>query len=281
MARPGIAGIAAAALIALLAMGRGAGAGPLAAGTTEQPVAGRTAYVHVPARLPAGGARGLVLVLHGGLGNAGRIATQGAEHGLNLDALADQRGFVVAYLDGTRVSKVLGDTFLGWNAGGGCCGVPAGQGVDDVRYVADAAAELARRYGIDAHRVYGLGHSNGAMMLQRVACEAGVFAGVVAVAGPLNLAESTCPAARGRRVLAVHGEDDANVPVAGGVGPRGVSRVAFQPEVHSQALMQAAGADYQLLLVPGADHYLAHIDDVLARDGGQTVAQRAVTFFGL
>ncbi len=256
-------------------------AGTTFAGTTEQVVEGRTAYVHVPDRLPAGGARGLVLVLHGGLGNPERIASKGAEHGLNLDELADQHGFVVAYLAGTRVAKKLGNRFLGWNAGGGCCGVPAETDVDDVHYVTAAAAELARHYGVDAGHVYGLGHSNGAMMLQRVVCEAGVFAGIVAVAGPLNLAASDCPAARGRRVLAIHGEDDGNVPVAGGVGPKGVSKVAFQPEAHSQALMQAAGARYELLLVPGADHYLVHIDDVLTKGGGQSVAERAVESFGL
>jgi len=267
-----------AVLAALVAL---AGAAAASAGTTELALDGRTAYVHVPDRLPAGGARGLVLVLHGGLGNPERISAKGAEHGLNLDALGDEHGFVVAYLAGTRVSKVLGEKFLGWNAGGGCCGVPADEGVDDVRYVVDAATALTRANGIDASHVYGLGHSNGAMMLQRVVCEAGVFAGVVAVAGPLNLAQADCPAARGRRVLAVHGEDDANVPMDGGVGPKGVSRVSFQAEAHSQALMRAAGARYELLRVPGADHYLAHIDDALTKAGGKTVAERAVEFFGL
>ena len=119
--------------------------------------------------------------------------------------------------------------------------MPAEEGIDDVHYVAAAATTLAHRYGIGTGHVYGLGHSNGAMMLQRVVCEAGVFERIVAVAGPLNLAESSCPAARGRQVLAVHGEEDANVPVSGGVGPRGISHVAFQSEAHSQALMRGAG----------------------------------------
>jgi len=62
------------------------------AATTELPLEGRFAYVYVPDRLPAGGARRLVLVLHGGLGNPERIAHLGSRHGLNLDALADALG---------------------------------------------------------------------------------------------------------------------------------------------------------------------------------------------
>src|SRR6185312_13904637 len=94
----------------------------LAAGVERIDIGGREAIVYTPARLPPSGQRALVIVLHGGLGNAERIEAGKSEHGLNLDALAEADGFVVAYLNGTPVTRMMGADMLGWNAGGGCCG---------------------------------------------------------------------------------------------------------------------------------------------------------------
>lgn len=168
----------------------------LARASTVESYDGRQMIVHVPDRVPPSGSRALVVVLHGGLGNAQRIASRQAESGLNLDAIADRNGFIVAYLSGTPVTRRFGSQFLGWNAGGGCCGVSAVNNIDDVAYIKGAVATLAGRYGIDRARVYGIGHSNGAIMAQRLACETHLFAAVVAISGPLNLQVSSCPAAR-------------------------------------------------------------------------------------
>src|SRR4051812_24153318 len=46
------------------------------AADTVDHYAGRDMIVHVPARLPASGSRALVVVLHGGMGNADRIANR-------------------------------------------------------------------------------------------------------------------------------------------------------------------------------------------------------------
>jgi polyhydroxybutyrate depolymerase len=242
---------------------------------------GREMLVFAPPHLAPPGARALVLVLHGGLGNAGRIADRQAESGLNLNAVAAKDGFVVAYLNGTPVTRLLGGKFLGWNAGGGCCGVPARDDVDDVGYIQGAIAELSGRYGIAPGRVYGIGHSNGAMMLQRMACETKAFAAIVAVSGPLNIRDAQCPAAAGTRILAIHGADDKNVPLAGGVGPRGLSRLDFNSEENSANAFARAGAHYTLQVVPGADHFLDHIDAAILKAESVTIAQKASGFFGL
>jgi hypothetical protein len=116
-------------------------ASPASAQPAGDPVdhyGGRDMVLHVPARLPPTGARALVIVLHGGMGSADRIVGRQAESGLNLDAIADRDGFVVAYLNGTPVTRLLGSRALGWNAGGGCCGQPAQTGVDDVAYIGGA-----------------------------------------------------------------------------------------------------------------------------------------------
>jgi poly(3-hydroxybutyrate) depolymerase len=129
--------------------------------------------------------------------------------------------------------------------------------------------------------VYALGHSNGAMMAQRMECETGLFAAAVAVSGPLNLDVAKCPGARGLRILAIHGVDDANVPVAGGRGTKGISDVVFTSEQHSQQVFEESGASYTLQLVDGADHFAGHIDAVLQRNEGVSLGAKALRFFGL
>jgi poly(3-hydroxybutyrate) depolymerase len=240
---------------------------------------GRDLLVVAPAHPSA--ARALVIVLHGGFGRAERIASGKSERSLNLDALAAQQGFHVAYLNGTKVARMLPESMRGWNAGGGCCGLPFSEGVDDVGYIEGAVRHLVAEYSLDPRQVYGLGHSNGAMMVQRLLCESTVLAAGVAVAGPLNLHAPDCPAMAGHRVLAIHGVDDRNVPVEGGVGSKGASKVAFEAEAHSREIVQAAGGHYTLLLVPGTDHFADHIDAALKAAGQGTIGEQAVRFFGL
>ncbi|MDR3450854.1 MAG: prolyl oligopeptidase family serine peptidase [Alphaproteobacteria bacterium] len=242
---------------------------------------GRDMIVYAPDHLPPNGKRALIIVLHGGMGNAERIATTQSESGLNMNAEADKDGFVVAYLNGTKVARFLRSDRRGWNAGGGCCGMPAETNVDDETYIAQAVAHLADEYGIDTRRVYGMGHSNGAMMTQRLMCDTGLYAAAVAVSGPLNLDTATCPAARGRRILAIHGAEDENVPVAGGEGSKGFSHATFKSEAHSRQVFTNSGAAYTLDLVPGADHAFAHIDAALKQTEGVTIAEKSAGFFGL
>lgn len=242
---------------------------------------GREMLVYVPSVLPPAGSRALVVVLHGGLGNAERIVGGQSENALNMDSVAEQNGFIVAYLDGTPVTRFLGSRMLGWNAGGGCCGQAARNGVDDVAYIEGAVDYLASRYGIARDRVFGIGHSNGAMMTQRLVCETTLYAAAVAISGPLNLDVSTCPDARGRRVLAIHGEDDRNVPVAGGRGMQGLSDAVYNSEQRSKQTFLNSGASYTLQIVAGADHKLDDIEDAIAQREGVTIAEKAARFFGL
>jgi len=252
----------------------------VAANITTERVAGRDAVVHVPSTVPAFGSRALVVVLHGGLGNAQRIASAQSERFLGMHALADEGGFVVAYLNGTPVARMLGDDKLGWNAGS-CCGQPAEKQVDDVAYIQAAVAEIATRYGVDRSRVFGMGHSNGAMLTQRVMCETSVYAAAVPISGGLENGASMCPAARGKRIMAIHGADDQNVPVEGGKGARGLSRVAFNSEAATAQVWKDSGAQYDLQIIPGASHGVDSINAQLVKTQSQSLAQKIARFFGL
>jgi polyhydroxybutyrate depolymerase len=272
-------------LLRVLVSGTLSCCGALAAASTEGAIEerfeGRSLIVFVPAQLPPPGTRALVVVFHGGLGNAQRIESARSEHGLNLDAVAQRAGFLVSYLNGTPATRRLGADKLGWNAGGGCCGVPAVNNVDDVGYAESAVADLVRRYGVDPKRVYGIGHSNGAMMVQRLMCETGVFAAGVAISGPLNVDPADCAAARGKKILAIHGAEDANVPIAGGRGTQGLSTAVYSSEERTRQSFANSGAQFDLLVVPGADHKLDHIQQAIERTESRSIAEKAAQFFGL
>jgi poly(3-hydroxybutyrate) depolymerase len=238
-------------------------------------------FVDVPAQWATGRPRALVVVLHGGMGSAERILGQGAEHALDINAVAERDGFMVAYLNGSHAARALPEGFLAWNSGGGCCGLPYQSQVDDVGYIERAVAALIGRYGIDPARVYAMGHSNGAMMSQRMICNSKVFAAAVAVSGPLAATSTRCPDASGRRVLAIHGANDANVPINGGVGERGISRVAFPSEQSSKDTMVGSGASYDLQILPGVDHALSHIEASIEANEHRTLGEKAAQFFGV
>jgi polyhydroxybutyrate depolymerase len=262
------------AMLAALSVPAGAASGDISLNYGD-----RSLYIHVPSRLPPEGSRPLVVVLHGGLGNAERIVSQRSEAGLNMDAVADKYGFIVAYMNGTPVARMLADDKKGWNAGE-CCGMSSANNVDDVRYISGAVQYLARGYGINLGQVYGMGHSNGAMMALRLMCETDLFAAVVPISGALEIEARSCPPARGKGILAIRGADDENVPLAGGKG-KGVSRSNFRSQEYTRQAFAASGARYTLQVLPGAEHRFDTIERAMAKAEGISIAEKAARFFGL
>lgn len=199
---------------------------PLVAGTTEGTVRtadGRTRSYRMV--VPATAARSaapapLVLALHGG-GGSGRQF----ERSSGIDAVAAARGAVVVYPDGIAPSPDV-DLLRTWNAGL-CCGPAVAEAVDDVGFVRVLIDDLLARYALDPRRVHAVGHSNGAMMGYRLACELGDRIASVAVqAGNLGL--PSCAPAGPVSLLHLHGDADENVPIGGGLGV-GPSRVVYPP----------------------------------------------------
>jgi polyhydroxybutyrate depolymerase len=160
----------------------------------------RVYRLHKPAGLPRSAS--LVVVLHGGFGSA-----EQAERSYGWDQLADSEKFVAVYPDGVKRA---------WNVdGGGCCGRPAKENIDDVGFVSAVVADVAKNVGIDASRVYATGMSNGGIMAYTLACNTTVFAAIGPVAGTqLNPCRSPHPVS----VMAVHGTADPMVPYGGGPG---------------------------------------------------------------
>ncbi|MBL8713117.1 MAG: dienelactone hydrolase family protein [Alphaproteobacteria bacterium] len=152
--------------------------------------------------LPQGGAKEnlpVVLVLHGGGGNAENMRAM-----TGMNDVADGQGFIAVYPEGYG-SPVM-DRIRTWNAGD-CCGPAAKKNSDDVGYIGAVIDALIAQYKIDASRIYATGHSNGAMMSYRLACEmSDRIAAIAPNAGQRPMVD--CKFKRPVPVLHMHGTQD-------------------------------------------------------------------------
>lgn len=174
----------------------------------------RSYRLYMPAGLPP--AAPLVIMMHGYSATARQ-----AEKASKWNETADSGKFVVAYPDGLDRA---------WNVnGGGCCGRPASDGVDDIGFIRAVVADIAKNVGIDPRRVYATGMSNGGLMSYTLACATDIFAAIGPVAGAqLNSCESPHPTS----VMHIHGTADDVVPYAGG---QGFKSMTFPPVQQSVA----------------------------------------------
>jgi polyhydroxybutyrate depolymerase len=96
-----------------------------------------------------------------------------------------------------------------WNAGHGCCGAAAKEGVPDTAFITQVAADASRYFASDLRRIYLVGYSNGAKLSFEEVCEhPGTFA-ALATYGAVPLA----PCAGGKPISALlaSGTNDAVV----------------------------------------------------------------------
>lgn len=147
----------------------------------------------------------LVVLLHGYSVNA---MVQDLYFGTSR--LARDRGFYLVLADGTQDAS--GNRF--WNAGA-CCDF-GGMEIDDVGYLTSLLDDAEAAVPVDTSRVYFVGHSNGAFMSYRMACE--IPERITAIA-PLagNEAEmSGCMPSAPVSVLHMHGTMDETISYEGG-----------------------------------------------------------------
>jgi polyhydroxybutyrate depolymerase len=177
----------------------------------------RSYTVHVPPTYDPDQPTPVVLVFHGGLGNA-----ENAQRMTGFSAKADAEGFVAVYPNGTGRRE---EKLLTWN-GGTCCGYAVAEDVDDVGFVAALLEDLATVVHVDERRIYATGMSNGAIMSYRLACE---LSERIAAIGPVAATQnvSPCEPRRPVPVIHFHGDSDQHAPYEGGVGPESLADVDF------------------------------------------------------
>lgn len=148
----------------------------------------------------------LVLVLHGGGGNAENV-----EKMTGFTEKARSESFFVVYPEGTGRRK---NKLLTWNAGH-CCGHAMETGVDDVGFINTLIDKLVESHPIDPKRIYATGMSNGAMMTHRLGIELSIkFAAIAPVVGTL-FGDEKRPE-HPVSVITLNGRHDKSVPHQGG-----------------------------------------------------------------
>jgi polyhydroxybutyrate depolymerase len=177
----------------------------------------RTYRVHVPGSQTPGAKAPLVLVFHGGGGDA-----SGMERLSRFDALADREGFLVVYPEG------LGRH---WNDGR-ASNVEATKGADDVAFVSALLDALEKELPVDEKRVYATGISNGGIfshhlgirLSKRLAAVAPVAGGIADLGTPQPVPE------RPVSVFMLVGTEDPLMPYGGGAVARKNGRIVATDE---------------------------------------------------
>ncbi|MCK9878383.1 polyhydroxybutyrate depolymerase [Frankia sp. Ag45/Mut15] len=180
----------------------GAQAIPPGSSTQTLTVSGVTRTFHLYRPETMTGPAPLVVMLHGGYGNGNQ-----AEKSYGWDTEADSGHFLVAYPDGLNRA---------WNVGGGgCCGEPARDNVDDLAFLTRMVTTIEHETPIDPRRVYATGISNGGIMAYTLACRTQIFAAI----GPDSATElADCPSPAPISVIHIHGTADIRIPYNGGPG---------------------------------------------------------------
>jgi polyhydroxybutyrate depolymerase len=149
----------------------------------------------------------LLMLLHG-YGSSG----DEEEAYLRISAAAALNGMIYLHPDGTTDSN--GARF--WNATDACCDVD-GSAVDDSSYLAGLITEIGSHLAVDPRRVFVVGHSNGAFMSYRMACDhADTIAAIVSLAGAPPADPAACRPSEPVAILQVQGSADDQVRVGGG-----------------------------------------------------------------
>lgn len=135
-------------------------------------------------------------------------------------------GFILLTPNGRKDNRML----QFWNASNFCCDFQQ-TGVDDVQYIKDliervkSHPEVGR---IDDRKIYLVGHSNGAFLSNKIACEWNEgIAGIATFAGTADLFDNEgndvtnifgmCEHSNPMKILHLHGTSDPTIDFVGGV----------------------------------------------------------------
>jgi polyhydroxybutyrate depolymerase len=152
--------------------------------------------IHVPSELPESPA--LVIAMHGYSGNNNEMMND-----YGWTELADERGFVIAFPNGTRDQS--NNRF--WDVD---YSFHAGIDIDDDGFIRELALHLQQLHGTDLNKIYATGFSNGAEMSFQLACRESetitAFAPIVGMM--MDTLFTDCNPAVVRPILSLNGTAD-------------------------------------------------------------------------
>jgi len=120
----------------------------------------RDAIVYAPA--PAPGPLPVVLVFHGGGGGADWMANRSVD----LTRTLTDAGYITVYMNGSTKRRT--EKLRTWNAVH-CCAYAAKAKINEAAYADAVLAALDAKVEMDRARIFLMGHSNGAMLIYRLA----------------------------------------------------------------------------------------------------------------
>lgn len=178
----------------------------------------QAAQVYLPTQYSPAKTWPVVLLLHGYMSNDSMI-----ESYFRLGDQVSHRGFILVVPNG----KVDSRGFQFWNATEGCCDFDHSKS-DDVGYLKHLLKQVAARYHVDPTRISAAGHSNGAFLAHRLACEANSpVTAIASFAGEVPLHAADCRPSHAVSVLQIHAIDDDTIRYAG--DPKGYPNLAPYP----------------------------------------------------
>lgn len=127
-----------------------------------------------------------------------------------------------------------------WSGTDACCDF-YDSGLDDVAYLGELITDIMSEYAIDPKRVWVIGHSNGAFMANRLACErADLVAAVVSMAGANFKDPGRCQPSEPVSLLQYHGTEDATIAYLGGATTHGDGEKVPYPAAEASVAQWAA-----------------------------------------
>ena len=176
----------------------------------------RSYRIHFPANYNPKNTYPLVLAFHGGGGNPRQF-----EKSSGFDTMADKYGYILVYPAGTGT---LRNKLLTWNPEMHIQTYSSRNNIDDTGFVKELITKLENENKVDSKRIYIVGHSNGAMMVQCLASKSPqMFAAAVSISGTIggqvdkNSKEVTISTPKSPvSFMEIHGMKDTNVNYYGG-----------------------------------------------------------------
>jgi poly(3-hydroxybutyrate) depolymerase len=158
----------------------------------------RPTEVYLPASYDGHTPLPLILALHWLGGDAA-----GMRGVLPLESLAESRGFLVCYPNGTVDAN-------GWRFWNGPDFLSfSDPDMDDSDYLRRVIEEIQRRFAVDPRRIYVTGASSGGAMSHRLACEqADLIAGIASISGRMYYDPNSVHPTQSVHVLQIDGSTD-------------------------------------------------------------------------
>lgn len=185
----------------------------------------RDFILHVPKTFDGKTPLPVIFALHGGGGRKEGFGPMTCANGDETNAncltnVANERGFVLVYPDGTESKLNLRTWGASEKKSGFVCVHACEENVDDIAYLTKVMDHVGKLVPIDPKRIYFTGFSNGGEMTHRVACELADRIAAVAPVGGGNMAAvtDTCAPSRPIPLLQIHGKSDPCYPFEGGGG---------------------------------------------------------------